>query len=374
MKRLKILMISPFPPQISGGSKASYYFYHYLQKFHNFQIEVLTYQNFPNRKLKVRSVKLKGKQSVIRGISFLILGFIRGLFFTRKFKPDIIYSKQLMTPSICGYFLSKVLRIPLVSHTAGPDIQDLTFMASNVPKILSRIYFIIISYVRKKILEYSSAIICNCKADFLALQEVYRNSKSTIIYNGVSLHKFQFDSEKRKEIRQKYGIQKSDSVIIYTGQANKQKQTDKLLLIAKENSNKKFLIVGPLEEELIEFGTISENVIITGQILQNIEYYYSAADIFILPSKHEGLSNSLLEALSMNLPVIVTPVGEARFLIDHKINGILSDVENFSYWIDELHHNRELCEKLSNNSRQLIKDKYNWRISTKKMSKLFKKL
>ena len=366
-------MISPFPPQISGGSKASYYFYRYLTKEYNHQIEVLSYQRLQNRYVNVNSVALRGDESLFRGILFIVLGFFKGLILSKKFKPDILYSKHLMSPSITAYFISKVLRIPLISHTAGPDIQSIEFMSSNVPSTFSKIYYIIFSRLRLHVLKYSSAIICNCKADFVALQEIYKNTKSTIIYNGLNLNKFKFKDRARKDIRDKYNIKDNETVVIYTGQANKQKQTDKLLEITKINPKFKFFIVGPKVEELLNFGHINRNVIVTGPIYGNIEDYLSAADIFILPSKHEGLSNSLLEALSVGLPVIATPVGEAKYIIDHKKNGILSKVENFSCWLDELEKNNILKNNIKNKTRKIVENKFNWCQNAKKMYELFKR-
>ena len=367
-------MISPFPPQISGGSKASYYFYRYLTKEYNHQIEVLSYQRLQNRYVNVNSVALRGDESLFRGILFIVLGFFKGLILSKKFKPDILYSKHLMSPSITAYFISKVLRIPLISHTAGPDIQSIEFMSSNVPSIFSKIYYIIFSRLRLHVLKYSSAIICNCKADFVALQEIYKNSKSIIIYNGLNLNKFKFKDRARKEIRDKYNIKDNETVVIYTGQANKQKQTEKLLEITKIYPKFIFFIVGPKVEELLDFGTISKNVIVTGPIYSNLEDYLSAADIFILPSKFEGLSNSLLEALSVGLPVIATPVGEAKYIIDHKKNGILSKVRNFPVWLDELVKNNIMRNSIKNKTRKIVENKFNWSQNARKMSKLFKRV
>ncbi|KKK54205.1 hypothetical protein LCGC14_3087080, partial [marine sediment metagenome] len=287
---------------------------------------------------------------------------------------DILYSKQLMSPSIVAYFISKILRIPLIAHTAGPDIQSIEFMSSNVPSIFSKIYYIIFSWLRLHVLKYSSAIICNCKADFVALQEIYKNNKSVIIYNGLNLNKFKFKGKARNDIRDKYNIKDSETVVIYTGQANKQKQTDRLLEITKINSKFKFFIVGPKVEDLLDFGTINKNVIVTGPIYRNIEDYLSAADIFILPSKYEGLSNSLLEALSVGLPVIATPVGEAKYIIDHKKNGILSKVEKFPVWLDKLVKNDALRNTIKNKTRKMVENKFNWSQNARKMSKLFKRV
>ena len=370
---MKILMITPFPPQISGGSKASYYFYRYLTEIYNYNIKVLSYQKFQNDKIHVYNVGLKGDESWIRGTLFLILGYIRGFFLMIKFKPDIVYSKQLMTPSITAYFLAKTFRKTLISHTAGPDIQSMQFMALNVPSILSKIYYILFTWLRKRILKYSSAIICNCKEDYDAIQKIYNNKKSILIYNGVKIDKFKFNQIQRSYIRNKYSIKENESVIVYVGQATIQKQPNILLKIAQENLNLIFLIVGPTRKELEEFGKISQNIIITGPIYNYIEAYFSAADIFILPSKYEGLSNSMLEALSCSLPIIVTPVGEAKKLIQHKKNGILSKESIFSFWINKLLTESSLYNKLKINSRKLIENEFNWNKSSRKMSQLFEK-
>jgi len=149
-------------------------------------------------------------------------------------------------------------------------------------------------------------------------------------------------------------IKDNETVEIYTGQANKQKQTDKLLEITKIKLEFKYFIIGPKVEELLDFGRINKNVIVTGPIYGNIEDFLSAVDIFILPSKHEGLSNSLLEALSVGLPVIATPVGEAKYIIDHKENGILSKVEIFPLWLDKLREDNKLKKNIKKNARKIV--------------------
>jgi glycosyltransferase involved in cell wall biosynthesis len=48
-----------------------------------------------------------------------------------------------------------------------------------------------------------------------------------------------------------------------------------------------------------------------------------ALDVFVLPSKNEGISNTILEALASGLPVIATAVGGNLELVEDGVNGML---------------------------------------------------
>jgi glycosyltransferase involved in cell wall biosynthesis len=51
--------------------------------------------------------------------------------------------------------------------------------------------------------------------------------------------------------------------------------------------------------------------------------FYANADIFVLPSENESMSNAVLEALANGLPVLTTPLGGSDALVEHGVNGFL---------------------------------------------------
>lgn len=88
---------------------------------------------------------------------------------------------------------------------------------------------------------------------------------------------------------------------------------------------------GPEMEALVEQSRklgIGERVVFQGFQKDPIPFLLKA-DIFILPSFSEGLSNSLLEAMSVGLPCIATRVGGPSELISHGVNGWLVDPLNY---------------------------------------------
>jgi glycosyltransferase involved in cell wall biosynthesis len=67
---------------------------------------------------------------------------------------------------------------------------------------------------------------------------------------------------------------------------------------------------GPLHDELREQTThsgIQDHVSFVGSV-SPIEPYYATADVFVLPSREEGLPITLLEAMAAELPVVATDI------------------------------------------------------------------
>ena len=59
---------------------------------------------------------------------------------------------------------------------------------------------------------------------------------------------------------------------------------------------------------------------------QYVRELMQQATVFFLPSVYEGIANVVLEAMSMELPVVATRCGGMNEVIDHETNGLLADV------------------------------------------------
>lgn len=99
----------------------------------------------------------------------------------------------------------------------------------------------------------------------------------------------------------------------------------------KNNRKLQLLLVGDFEERdsipnfVINKIKNNKNIIVTGFITKDIQYYYSLMDLFILPSSREGFPTSVLEASSMKLPVLTTKVTGCIDSIIENVTGVFID-------------------------------------------------
>lgn len=122
--------------------------------------------------------------------------------------------------------------------------------------------------------------------------------------------------------------------------------------------------IGELENELKRHARelhIEDYVVFRG-FCSDVQHEIWDSAMFVLSSDYEGISNSMIEALSIGVPVISTdcPVGGSRTYIEDGINGILTpvgDVKALSDAMLKLADNPEFARILSANGAK-IKEQY----------------
>ena len=143
-------------------------------------------------------------------------------------------------------------------------------------------------------------------------------------------------------------------VLKIIGEGNLRRKLDGL--IKKNNINDRAIIKKYNKEEKVLEGQVSNK--------QDYEYL-SQADIFIRPSLSEGLGNAFLEAMSVGVPVIATPVGGIPdFLRDRetgwfcKVKDPKSIAEKINYILNPA--NKDIVAGVVENARKMVQEKYNW--------------
>lgn len=91
-----------------------------------------------------------------------------------------------------------------------------------------------------------------------------------------------------------------------------------------------------LEEQIKNLG-LEKKIILLGSI-ENASRYLLAFDLFVLPSRKEGLSYTLLEAAATGIPIVATKVGGTPEIIKDNINGYLAEPSNSEDLAQKINH------------------------------------
>lgn len=188
-----------------------------------------------------------------------------------------------------------------------------------------------------------------------AMEEGIWENRITVIPNGVKPLDTSFVN--RDTVRKDLGLREDDIFLLSIGRLTYQKGHEFLVqAMAKVVShfpNGKIGICGDgplrsqLEKQIKEAG-LSNHVNLLGA-WEDVSPLLASAEIFILPSRWEGLSRALMEAMAAGLPVIATEVDGIKDLITNGVNGLLvpsEDAEALRNSILQLIDNTEMRKRI----------------------------
>ena len=153
-------------------------------------------------------------------------------------------------------------------------------------------------------------------------------SKIHVIHPGISTARFSALDPERSlhEVRRRHGLSTGDLVVLFVGMNFEVKRLDLVLKAVadlsvrrNDNSNLKLLVVGkgekgPYMKLARDLGIV--NQVVFAGVTQQVEEYYMASDIFVMPSMNDSFGMVVLEAMMAGLPAIITETVGARDLIE----------------------------------------------------------
>jgi glycosyltransferase involved in cell wall biosynthesis len=153
-------------------------------------------------------------------------------------------------------------------------------------------------------------------------------------------------------------------------------------ILIKENYRLVLNIVGweqdnitrPVQNKMIALAknlSIEKQLIFHGRktVGPELNKMYQQADVYVIPSYHEGFPRTIWEAMANSLPVIATKVGGIPFYLTHEKNAILIEpkkVQEIVLGIKKVIENKSLRKHLIENAFELAKDN-TLEVQTKKM-------
>jgi Glycosyltransferase len=251
-----------------------------------------------------------------------------------KYKPDVVI--PFMEAVYCFTLFSMIgMRVPVISSERidprrSPSMRNL---------------------LRRIMLPLTTHLVVQTE-DIKKFYPSFIRNKTTVIYNPVT-----------EKVFDESVIEKKD-VIVSVGRLYQQKN-QKLLIDAFGSVARDFdrfsLIIygeGPLRKELerqIQDDGLAEKVFLPGSIDFVIDKI-KEAKLFCLSSNYEGMSNALIEAICVGLPVISTKVSGVEELIVEGKNGIVvpvGDLSGFSTAIRDMLSNEKKMEAFGHANKQM---------------------
>lgn len=219
------------------------------------------------------------------------------------------------------------------------------------------------------------------------LNRVLRNSKvivnSTSLYNKYKgkcqkLYQIKTTTLSSKDIyfREDSFTKFNDTVnVLFTGRITWQKGLKELFIstsrLIKKGININLHIVGwednvgnSIEEELQVYASkngFDSHVFFHGrkQVGEELNNFYRKAQIYVLPTYHEGFPRTIWEAMASGTPVITTPVGSIPYYLKAEENCLLvpsRNTEQLCMAIEKIIKNENLRKRIISNSYELVKD------------------
>jgi UDP-glucose:(heptosyl)LPS alpha-1,3-glucosyltransferase len=177
------------------------------------------------------------------------------------------------------------------------------------------------------------AVICN---SHMVREEIHRSFrvasvKLHVIYSGVDLSHFSLDARERLRAatRSELGVRERETLFLFVGSGFARKGLDCAIdaLAAVAEPSFRLAVVGQDRHaaryaERARRAGLGERVhFLGGQA--DVRPFYAAADCFVLPTRYDPFPNTVLEALAMGLPAIVSTSCGAAEVIRHGVDGWL---------------------------------------------------
>jgi glycosyltransferase involved in cell wall biosynthesis len=304
------------------------------------------------------------------------LFYIAGAFaLLARLRPDLIHAHEILSPASAALLAKRFFGWPVVVKVLRGG------MRGDVYKLKHRAFWK--QRFQALCRGIDSFVVISHEIDQELAALGVPSTKRAFIPNGVDTETFAPPSDSQKQqLRAQLFLPAEGPLVVYLGRLTFEKRVDHLIRIwpaIRQTFPQAQLIIigtGPEEQNLRALGGSVAGVTFTGQVNDALSYL-QAADLFVLPSATEGLSNSLLEAMSSGLPVVATSVGGTPDVITHGENGYLippDDLPALTTGLLSLLSDTALCAHLGMQGRSRIQKNFSLDAIATRLTTLYQSL
>lgn len=270
-------------------------------------------------------------------------------FYLKEQDCDVVHAHNYHSFPALFAALARKKKFIFTPHTFG-------FSKSFIRKTLHKFYRPFGEYIFRSAYQ----IISTAKFEEKWLIETFKISETKIVYIPLPIN----IANKKHHKEKAGGIKK----IAYFGRLSKEKNIKTLIsafeLIRKTRQDVGLFIAGdgPTRKELENLGKKVGNVNFLGRLSEiDLKNFLEDIDIFVLPSMFEVSPRSVIEAMSLGIPVVTTPVGELpQVFRDVKdcLFARIDDPQDMAEKILWLINNGKLAKEIALSGRSVVEKRY----------------
>lgn len=284
----------------------------------------------------------------------------------KKVKPDVCLTFTIR-PNIYGNIVSRILHIPTITSVTG--IGPL-FENKGLAYTMAR-------WLYKRVLKKTRLVAFPNNDDLaLFIEKKFVRPEQTQIVAGSGVNVEYFSP---RPADQKH---KDKFIFLFIGRLLRDKGVLEFVeaagMVKNEHENVEFQIIGPVWNSNKRALAISATDVETWEKAGIITYlgtkndvrpYIANSDCVVMPSYREGMNNVLLEAASMERPLITTNVTGCKEIVDEGVNGLLCAVRDSrdlaAKMIQMIHFSPWEREKMGKAGREKITKEFDKKIVVK---------
>ena len=356
-----------------GAHGSSFHFYLFGQAKGLIKngVETSVYTNDETQDPKINSLKFyqaykklyKSKSKLIGGLRYL-LGSTFAIFHARISGCSILHYHLFYTNILV---LFNILLTRILFGKAVLTIHDVSSFSNDYESV----------FLSKLIYKFSNSIITHNMFSKTEIKKI-KHLKSFdihIIPHGNYLP-FINVQENKLLCRDRLQISKNKKVIMFFGMIKKVKGLEVLLHAlceVKKNHNDVLLLIAgksfkndfTVYQKIIDQNNLQNHCMLHIRFIpdQDVEYYYGACDLVVLPYKRIYQSGVLLMSLSFEKATLVSNLPPLKEIITDGKNGFIFESENsidLAKKLNDILSNKILLNKVGRNGRKLVEKKYNW--------------
>jgi UDP-glucose:(heptosyl)LPS alpha-1,3-glucosyltransferase len=204
------------------------------------------------------------------------------------------------------------------------------YLAALGPLRGRRLYHRIVLALERRVLTRTPRIVAIARRGKTEVERLYGvpPESVTVVYNGVDLDRFhpRHRHAHRARARDEAGVAKDDHALLFVGSGFDRKGLATALdtLHALPDPASRLIVVGKGDQR--PFAALATRLGVDDRVTwlgprRDIERWYAAADVLVLPARYEPFGNVHLEALASGVPVVTsTAAGGAELIVDG-VNG-----------------------------------------------------